>query len=90
MSANWFPWFASAIACFLVDTGILMLLVVDVNRTLAPDKKFWPIGWYPGKLGRVLEIHKREYPSSSLRKIALIFLVVGLGLFLRAGYAMNQ
>jgi len=67
-----------------------MLLVADVNRTLAPDKKLWPIGWYPGKLGRVLDIQKREYPNSSLRKIALIFLVVGLGLFLRAGLLMNK
>ena len=47
----------------LTSASVVGAMVDEVNRTRAPTDHIAALGWYPGKLARVVALYRQAYPD---------------------------
>lgn len=81
-------WFFAALFFGIVATISIWKMVSDVNDNAGNSEKFSYVGWYPGKLGRVWEAHRKLVPRSVLRvSVVMSFLLAAFCIGMAASHS---
>jgi hypothetical protein len=78
-------WFLVALFFGLLASASMLKMVADVNNRAEESQKYSYFGWYPGKLGRLWEAHRRLVPRSPWRICVVVsFLLAALSIAMAA------
>ncbi len=69
----------------ITSTVVILSMVDEVNRKLPVEDRISPLGWYPGKLARVVSLYRRAYPSGRRHiQLTILFAIGALGFLIAA------